>query len=166
MTIVWNKNFETGNHVVDFQHRQLFKAFLAMMEICASGRKDRNEATLCFLVDFTNKHIHDSIAARVLSQSQSPVQYIDGFQHERLLNFVSELEHKVKTEGPSSAISEEIKCFVYEVLGNLVNHIRMEKEIATGLGGVTEGITADDSTINLRHSVKPLRRIQMPVGFH
>ena len=169
MTLVWKKDYETGYPIVDFQHRQLFKAFVAMMEICTSGTKDRVEGTLNFLVGFTDKHIKDSVAIRVLSQYQSPFQQKDGSFHERLASFVSELEQKLKQDGPSPALSEEIGYFVVEALANLFDRIHMDdgnrSRIETEISGNEDSITSDDIEA-YDHRVIPPVRMLMPVGYH
>jgi hemerythrin-like metal-binding protein len=128
MIIRWHKGYETGHPIVDFQHRQLFKAFHAMMELCASGFNDRIEGTLDFLVGFTIKHIHDTEVERLMSKHQYPFQHCENHLHERLMDFVATLEQKLKDYGPSLALSEEIGHYMKEALANLYNHIVREKE--------------------------------------
>jgi len=166
---VWKKEFETGHPKVDYQHRQLFKAFLAMMEICNTGKKDRVAGTLDFLIGFTDKHIQDSDMERMLSSFRYPFQHHVGHYHEKLVSFVTKLEQKLGQDGPSPVLGKEIDFFVEESLASLLNHIRMEKESrnASELILFADEIKSDE-TQAFGHIVKPSDRIHIhfPVGFH
>lgn len=166
MTIVWKPDYETGHPIVDFQHRQLFKAFLAMREICASGKKDRVEGTLNFLVGFTDKHVQDTNASSVTSRHQYPFQHSDGYLHEKVVSFISELENILRKDGPSPELCEKISCFVEEALTNLAIHIHKEKEIRmeTELSHTSDGIPSEETPV-FSHVVPPPGFMQMPIGF-
>ena len=128
MCFDWKKEYETGHPIVDFQHRQLFNALFALMEMCASGKKDRVEATAEFLVGFAHKHIQDMESEKLLSRRQYPFQHSADYHHEKLLSFVTALEKKLRKNGPSSEIREEIGQYLKDSLIDLFNHINKEKE--------------------------------------
>ena len=60
MSIVFDKNLETGNETIDTQHRELIARVNKLTEDCAVGR-EKNVAvqTLDFLMDYTDFHFKD-----------------------------------------------------------------------------------------------------------
>jgi len=129
-TFVWKQEFETGHPLVDFQHRQFFNAFLVLMEVCAAGKaRDRVDGTLDFLVSYSIKHLRDMEEERSRLQLQYPFRFSDHHLHVNLINFVAELEEKLKHDGPSLELREKIALFLKDALVNLVNHINREKEV-------------------------------------
>jgi len=134
MAFVWKKEFETGHPLVDFQHRQLFNAFITLMEVCTAGKtKDRVRGTSDFLVSFAAKHLHDMECERLQNGYQYPFRFNEDYSHANLVNFVTELKEKLKDEGPSLELKEKIGLFLKNALVNLVNHINKEKEVQIAL---------------------------------
>jgi hemerythrin-like metal-binding protein len=165
MTYVWKKEYETGHPIVDFQHRQLFNALFALMEMCDSRQRDRLEATLGFLVGFAKKHVQDTEVERQLSRSQYPFQHNDYHLHDELVAFVTQLESKLKEDGPTPAIGEEIKQYLKDALVGLFNHIHREKEdrILTELSSISNHAISEEHQAS-DHIAKPYRRLVTPVG--
>ena len=51
------KDLETGNAIIDSEHRQLFSAVNQLMDACSSGQgRAKIEPTLRFLLDYVDKH--------------------------------------------------------------------------------------------------------------
>ena len=51
------KDLETGNAIIDSEHRQLFNAINQLMDACSSGQgRTKIESTLRFLLDYVDKH--------------------------------------------------------------------------------------------------------------
>ncbi len=51
------KDLETGNPIIDKEHRELFAAANAMMDACAHGQGRSNvERTAKFLLDYVDRH--------------------------------------------------------------------------------------------------------------
>ena len=141
MTLVWIKEFETGHPLVDFQHRQLLNALVTLRDTCAAGKaKDRVEGTLDFLISFAAKHVRDMEEEKSRLGSRYPFRFSDNHLHENLIRFVAELEEKLKNDGPSPELKEEIDFFLKDALVGLVNHINREKEaqIAAELDSMTD----------------------------
>ena len=163
MAYVWKKEYETGHPIVDFQHRQLFNALFALMEMCDSRQRDRLDATLGFLVGFAKKHVQDTEAERQLSRSQYPFQLNDDHLHDELMAFVAQLERNLKEDGPTPAIGEKIAQYMKDGLVNLFHHIHKEKEerILMELGSISTPVLSEEQQ-SPGHTVKPYRRLVTP----
>ena len=54
------KDLETGNALIDSEHRQLFKAVNDLLDACSQGKgRSQVESTLDFLVSYVAKHFGD-----------------------------------------------------------------------------------------------------------
>ena len=54
------KDLETGNALIDSEHRQLFAAINNLMDACAQGKgRDQIMSTARFLTDYVGKHFGD-----------------------------------------------------------------------------------------------------------
>lgn len=60
MGLMWNKELETGNAVIDSQHKQLVDKFNVLMDACAYGHgAEEVESALKFLAEYTVRHFTD-----------------------------------------------------------------------------------------------------------
>ena len=51
------KDLETGNAIIDGEHRELFRAINALMDACSSGKgRSAIAPTVKFLLDYVDKH--------------------------------------------------------------------------------------------------------------
>ena len=51
------KDLETGNAIIDQEHRELFRAVNSLMDACSKGQgRAALEPTMKFLLDYVNKH--------------------------------------------------------------------------------------------------------------
>ncbi len=60
MKYVWTQDLETGNEIVDKQHKALIEAFNSLLDASMKGY-ERQELgqTINFLVEYTKKHFSD-----------------------------------------------------------------------------------------------------------
>ena len=66
------KDLETGNALIDSEHRQLFKAVNDLLDACSQGKgRSQVESTLDFLVSYVAKHFGDEEKLQV--QTSYPV---------------------------------------------------------------------------------------------
>lgn len=122
MAIIWSKEIETGNQLIDSEHKELFAKINAFLEACSQG-KGRAEIlnTLEFLKQYTA--IHFSHEEKLLRESGYP-DYTRHKQLHVLFNqSVDKIEKKFKAEGATIALVGEIN----QNIGNwLVAHIKAE----------------------------------------
>lgn len=66
MAYVWSKDLETGNAMIDSQHKELIEAINALLAACATGKGRAEVAkTTKFLYDYTSKHFGDEEALQL-----------------------------------------------------------------------------------------------------
>ena len=102
------KDLETGNTLIDSEHRQLFDAVNTLMDACSAGKGRMTiKSTAQFLGDYVIKHFRD----------EENRQFHGGYT-QTLNNICKEIE----TDGPTiSALSK-----MNQHIGVLVSHIRSE----------------------------------------
>ena len=120
MAYKWDSSLESGYPKVDNQHKQLVAADNNLMEASISGKGDAAVMdTLDFLTGYAVKHFADE------ERLQSDYNYPDYLNHKRIHDdfkvVVSELVGKVKKEGPTETIINEVSS----AIGSwLLNHIK------------------------------------------
>ena len=126
------KDLETGNALIDREHRELIDAINALLDSCSKG-KGRNELekTAQFLQSYTAKHFSDE------EQLQRQNNYPDYVQHKRyheaFKKTVADIVARLSANGPTIALVGEINS---ALAGWLINHIRKEdKKLAAYLTG-------------------------------
>ncbi|MFI3250082.1 MAG: bacteriohemerythrin [Eubacteriales bacterium] len=122
MAIIWTKEIETGNDLIDSEHKELFAKINAFLEACSQG-KGRSEIlnTLEFLKSYTATHFdHEE---NLLKESGYP-DYLRHKQLHVLFNqSVDKIEKKFLAEGASVVLVGEIN----QNIGNwLMAHIKAE----------------------------------------
>jgi len=120
MAYQWDSSLETGYEKVDNQHKQLVAAVNNLMEASISGKGDDVVMeTLEFLTGYTIKHFSDE------EKLQIQFNYPDYLNHKRLHDEfklkVGELVQRVKDEGPTEKLINEVSS----IIGSwLLNHIK------------------------------------------
>ena len=118
----WSSDLETGNDLLDAQHKQLIEALGNLTDAC-SGGKGRSvlAETMDFLESYTAKHFGDEETL----QKQSG--YPDYPNHKRLHDgfkrVVADLGRQLKAEGPTIVLVGKVNT---NIGGWLVNHIKRE----------------------------------------
>jgi methyl-accepting chemotaxis protein len=128
--IAWSADLETGNELIDSQHKQLIEALGNLMDACSGGKGRAALAeTMDFLEQYTAKHFGDEEAL------QKQYKYPDYANHKKLHDdfkrVVADLGRQLKAEGPTVALVGKVNA---NVGGWLVNHIKKEdKKVAAHL---------------------------------
>lgn len=128
MSIVFDKNLETGNDAIDTQHRELIARVNKLTEDCAVG-KEKNVAvqTLDFLMDYTEFHFRDE--EKLQQEKDYPLLAAHRDQHGKFVKAVEELREMLEEEeGPTEAFVEAVKR---NIVDWLLNHILVwDKQLA------------------------------------
>jgi hemerythrin len=120
MEYLWDKSLETGNQMIDTQHKQLFLAVNNLLHICESGKgKDELKKSLDFLTDYTIKHFFDE--EQLQQQYKYPdyenhKKYHEGFKKE-----VRDLSVELIMKGASDSLLKDVQV---KIGGWLVTHIK------------------------------------------
>jgi hemerythrin len=120
MDYKWDSSLETGNELIDGQHKGLFDAINKLLDTCRQGRgKEELSKSLDFLTQYTIKHFFDE------EQLQQKYKYPD-FQnhkkyHDEFKITVRDLSHEMILKGASDKLIEEVKA---KIGGWLVTHIK------------------------------------------
>jgi methyl-accepting chemotaxis protein len=118
----WSSDLETGNDLIDTQHKQLIEALGNLTDAC-SGGKGRSvlAETMDFLESYTAKHFGDEEALQ--KQSEYPDYPNHRRLHDDFKRVVAELGRQLKAEGPTIVLVGKVNT---NIGGWLVNHIKRE----------------------------------------
>lgn len=115
------KDLETGNAVIDGQHRELLNAVNELLEACSQGKgRDILGSKTRFLRDYVGKHFGDEEKLQI--SSRYPNYNAHKIFHENYKRQLGEIEKRLLTEGSSISVLSSFN----QVVGILVNHIRTE----------------------------------------
>lgn len=120
------KDLETGNALIDSEHRELFKAVNELMDACAQGKgRNQLEPMLEYLLSYVNKHFGDEEKLQI--QYSYPGYAPHRQFHEAYKRELSRAAQEIKNNGASIAALGELN----KMIGKLVTHIRIDdKKIA------------------------------------
>jgi hemerythrin len=122
MAYVWSKELETGNALIDTQHKQLIQALNDLLAACSGGKgRAAVNTTMDFLATYTVKHFGDE------EKLQLQYHYPDYANHKKLHDnfkkFVQDLTAQLKADGPTIALVSKVSFGVGDWL---INHIKKE----------------------------------------
>ena len=115
------KDLETGNAIIDGEHRELFRAVNTLIDACGKGQgRSAMEPALKFLLDYVDKHFaHEE-------QLQAQYKYPNIASHKQFHaayeRRLREIADKIPAAGPSSADLSSLNAHI----ATLVTHIKME----------------------------------------
>lgn len=120
MTYEFTKDLETGNSIIDNEHRELLKAVNALLEACGEGKgREKMSETMKFLTDYVNRHFaHEE---QLQKQSGYPGYEAHRAFHEKYKQTLSEI-----TSGMSSSINIADLAKFNAHVSLLVSHIRSD----------------------------------------
>ena len=122
MAYTFTKDLETGNQLIDSEHRQLIDAINNLLSACATGQGRTELAnTTKFLRDYTAKHFSDE--EKLQLQSQYPDYANHKRYHEYLKKVVAGICQKLEKDGPTVALVGEVNS---TIAGWLITHIKKE----------------------------------------
>lgn len=117
----FTKNLETGNAMIDNEHRELIQAVNKLLEACSEGKgRTSMDETIKFLNSYVNQHFSHE------EQLQKQYSY-PGFSahrafHESYKKTLKEITSKISTAGPTIAELGELNKHI----GLLITHIKAE----------------------------------------
>ena len=120
------KDLETGNVLIDSEHRQLFAVINKLMDACSQGKgRDQITSTVQYLNDYVSKHFNDEEQLQIKSNYpgySGHKQFHDGYKRNLL-----QATNEILTSGATIASLSKLT----QVDSILVTHIRLEdKKIA------------------------------------
>ena len=122
MAYAFTKDLETGNGMIDQQHRQLIDAINARLDACAKGQgRVEIQKTLDFLNSYTAKHFGDE--ERLQMQFQYPDYQNHHKYHEGFKQVVRDCDAEYKRDGATIAFVARVNT---SIAGWLLNHIKKE----------------------------------------
>lgn len=133
MAYQFTKDLETGNSVIDSEHRQLIDAVNLLLDACAKGQgRTQLSSTANFLLNYTQKHFTDEEAIQMKNR------YPDYPRHKKIHDdfkkTAADLVTKIEAEGPTVANVGQINTLL---AGWLLNHIKGEdKKLANYLKSI------------------------------
>lgn len=118
----FTKDIETGNHLIDSQHKQWIDALNKLLAACAAGKGRENIfPTLKFLEEYTAKHFADEEALQVKSKYPGYAQHKQ--IHDSFKKTLRDIIAEYKKDGPNIAVMAKIN----QNLGSwFINHIKVE----------------------------------------
>lgn len=123
MSVTFDKSLETGNELIDQQHKELIDRVNKLVESCAKGTEKRTAIqTLNFLLDYTVFHFE----AEEKLQEEAGYPNLEGHkaQHQAFIKAVHELmEMLEEEEGPTDAFVAAVNKNITEWL---LNHIQVQ----------------------------------------
>ncbi len=127
MAYSWDKTLETGNSVIDEQHKSIINAINVLLDACSQG-KGRSELdnTLKFLQDYVIKHFNDE--EKLQLKSSYPDYKSHKEKHEAFKKTVSGIVEDFNKNGASIQLVARVNS---SIAGWLITHIKNEdKKVA------------------------------------
>ncbi len=115
------KDLESGNAIIDREHRELFAAVNRLMDACGMGKgRSALEPAVKFLLDYVNKHFahEEELQKKYGYPGYAPHHTF----HENYKRKLQEVAGAIPAAGPSVADLAAINGQI----GVLISHIRME----------------------------------------
>ena len=127
MKYVLTPDLQTGNVLIDTEHRELLDAINNLMDACSQGKgKDEITKTLTFLNNYVIKHFSDEEKLQV--QSKYPNYQPHKKFHELYKAEMQALARELATDGYSIAFLGKLN----QKVAIIINHIKQEdKRLAT-----------------------------------
>lgn len=115
------KDLETGNSIIDMEHRELLQAVNKLLDACGegNGRVHMNE-TIKFLNDYVDRHF--SHEEQLQRQSKYPGFTPHRAFHEKYKQTLREITSGISVSGPSIAELAKLNGHI----SILITHIRTE----------------------------------------
>ncbi|MDR2375561.1 MAG: bacteriohemerythrin [Treponema sp.] len=116
----WDKSLETGNQMIDEQHKQLVVALNNFLNARTEKKSNAElKKSLDFLNDYTIKHFFEE--ERLQKKHQYPDYENHRNLHEGLKKVVRDLQTQLIMKGPSDALFDDVQAKVGDWL---IAHIK------------------------------------------
>lgn len=118
----WDESWETGNQLIDSQHKEFIRRINNLLEACSLGKgRDEIFSAAQFLTEYTDKHFGDE--EKLQKQYAYPDRVNHKKMHEGFKKTVKEINERLEKEGSSVALVGKINS---DVAGWLINHIKKQ----------------------------------------
>jgi len=127
MNILWHSDLETGNEMVDNQHREIFRLLQRVLDVDAfSDRHEKVETTLRFLADYVV--VHFAAEEKLMSEVNYPGKSIHTQQHINFTKEVLDFLERFAEEGSTISVSQSVNVLIFTWLDE---HIKgSDKDLA------------------------------------
>lgn len=117
----FTKKLETGNAVIDREHRELIQAVNKLLDACSEGKgRASMDETIKFLNNYVNQHFtHEE---QLQKQSGYPGITAHKTFHEKYKQTLKEITSQISVSGPTIAELGKLNGHI----GVLISHITME----------------------------------------
>ena len=132
MAYTFTPDLQTGNAVIDAEHKELIAAINGLLEACAQGKGRQTLATTTkFLYDYTAKHFdHEEKLQR---ESRFPDYLSHKRSHDDFKKTVLELSKEIERDGATISMVGKVNS---NVGAWLMNHIKVQDvKVAAHLRG-------------------------------
>lgn len=117
----FTKKLETGNTLIDTEHRELFAAVNKLLEACSAGKgRVVIDSTVKFLNDYVEKHF--SHEEQLQQKSRYPGMAAHKAFHTKYKQTLKEITSGIAQSGPTIAALGKLNMHI----GVLVSHISTE----------------------------------------
>ena len=117
----FTKNLETGNAMIDNEHRELIQAVNKLLEACSEGKgRTSMDETIKFLNSYVNQHF--SHEEQLQKQCSYPGFSAHRAFHETYKKTLKEITSKISAAGPTIAELGELNKHI----SLLIAHIKTE----------------------------------------
>ncbi|MCL2420439.1 MAG: bacteriohemerythrin [Defluviitaleaceae bacterium] len=109
--MTWNRELETGNSIVDDQHKEIFSLVGQVLEADTfSNRREKTETAMGFLADYAVRHFASE--EELMTESEYPQYKQHKALHDDFVKKVVDFIERYQKEGDTISISETINAFV------------------------------------------------------
>lgn len=130
----FTKKLETGNAIIDKEHRELFQAVNKLLEACSEGKgRASMDETIKFLNNYVNQHF--SHEEQLQRQSNYPSIKTHRAFHEKYKQTLKEITNRIAVSGPTIAELGKLNGHI----SVLISHISTEdKRLGAFLNQIQE----------------------------
>ena len=116
--MLWNSNYETGNALVDSEHKEIFGMVDKLLADAFKSRTDKIKSTLDFLAGYVVRHFdHEE---RLMDESGYPNAGVHISQHRDFVKTVGELMERIEGNLDSIDFSLEVNKVIVDWLAEHV----------------------------------------------
>jgi len=127
LDITWVADYETGNKIVDNDHKQIFELVKKVLDNAFENRTEKVNTSIEFLAQYVLQHFANE--EKLMDESNYPEAATHKALHSAFVKSVVALQEKVKKEGDTLNIGMEINT---TVIGWLMDHVLGRDKLLAG----------------------------------
>ncbi|MCL2215958.1 MAG: bacteriohemerythrin [Defluviitaleaceae bacterium] len=114
--MVWSSKYETGNEIVDNDHKEIFGLVKKVLDEAFANRKEKVDTSITFLVEYTLRHFNNE--ERLMEMFDYPADEADIHkkQHSNFAKSVTALHEKIREQGDTMDIGIEVNNTIVDWL--------------------------------------------------